>query len=258
MIGVSHKAYFSSGQTREWVDAVAELAARHPAVRSGAVTLFVCPGILDTAAVVSTLAPAVQVGVQDVSEHPPGAWTGEIPAESAAEIGCVLAEIGHAERRLGYGETDEVVGRKVARSLEVGLTPLVCVGESERTTVAAAISATRRQIDAALAPARTVGKEAPVLFAYEPVWAIGAPQPADADYVRAVAGALREHVRAAPGVRGCRLIYGGAAGPGLLSRIGDGVDGLFLGRFAHDPAALRAVIDEAASLYVETREGTAS
>ncbi|MFV0375013.1 triose-phosphate isomerase family protein [Microbacterium sp.] len=253
LIGVSHKTYFTSARAREWTEAVARIAAGHLAVRSGEVTLFAVPGLLDTAATAATLAGPVQVGVQDVSEHPPGAWTGEVPAEAAAEVGCTLAEIGHAERRRWFGETDEVVAQKTARALAAGLTPLVCVGETQQGEPETAVEETRRQIDAALVRARTDGRDVPVVFAYEPVWAIGAPEPAGDDHIRVVAGALRDYVHALPGFAGSRLIYGGAAGPGLLSRVGDSVDGLFLGRFAHDPAALAAIVDEASALLAARR-----
>jgi triosephosphate isomerase len=76
------------------------------------------------------------------------------------------------------------------------------------------------------------------------VWAIGAREAAPAHHVRAVAdairGALRDH-----DVRG-RLIYGGTAGPGTYTELGGAVDGLFLGRLAHDTEGLRKVVEEIA------------
>jgi triosephosphate isomerase len=87
--------------------------------------------------------------------------------------------------------------------------------------------------------------------AYEPVWAIGAAKPAPVEHIRAVAGAVRDEIRA--GRPGSIVIYGGSAGPGLLSRIGGSVDGLFLGRFAHDVDNLAAVLDEAAALAARRR-----
>lgn len=250
LIGVSHKTYLSPTRTRWWCQEVARLLDGHSALVAEEVALFVLPGALDVASAVSIVRPLMHVGVQDVSEHPPGAWTGDVSAEAAAEVGCALAEIGHAERRRHYGETDGVVARKVSRALAAGLTPLVCVGETEPVAPAAAIDATRRQIDAAVAGARG---PTPLLFAYEPVWAIGAPQPAQDGHIREVAAALRAHVRSLRDFEGSRLIYGGAAGPGLLGRVGDSVDGLFLGRFAHDPAALAAIVDEASLLLAERR-----
>ena len=78
-----------------------------------------------------------------------------------------------------------------------------------------------------------------MIVAYEPVWAIGAAEPAPAEYIRAVTSELKKP--------GHPVIYGGSAGPGLLTELGDDVDGLFLGRFAHDVGALAAVLDEAGS-----------
>ena len=95
--------------------------------------------------------------------------------------------------------------------------------------------------------ARIYLKSGAVIVAYEPVWAIGAPEPAGHDHIRVVAAALRAALDADPARAGSTVIYGGAAGPGLLTALGDAVDGVFLGRFAHDPDALMSVLDEAVS-----------
>ena len=87
-----------------------------------------------------------------------------------------------------------------------------------------------------------------VIVAYEPVWAIGAAEPAPVSHIAAVAERLRAELDSLAGRDGSTVIYGGSAGPGLLAELGDSVDGLFLGRFAHDPDALAGVLDEAARL----------
>ena len=90
--------------------------------------------------------------------------------------------------------------------------------------------------------ARGIGTVGRVVVAYEPIWAIGQAKPAPEEHILAVIEGIR-------GVAdGSSVIYGGSAQPGLLSRLASGVDGLFLGRFAHDPMALTAVIDEAEAL----------
>jgi triosephosphate isomerase len=81
-----------------------------------------------------------------------------------------------------------------------------------------------------------------VVVAYEPLWAIGADRPAPVPYVLAVSEALRAYLRTHRG--GARLIYGGSAGPGLFTDLSGSVDGLFLGRFAHDPSNVAAVLDD--------------
>ena len=85
-----------------------------------------------------------------------------------------------------------------------------------------------------------------LVIAYEPVWAIGAAEPASAAYVSQVVAALRV-LLTAHGLEELPIIYGGSAKPGLLPRL-DGVSGLFLGRFAHDAANFGRVLDEALSL----------
>jgi len=83
--------------------------------------------------------------------------------------------------------------------------------------------------------------------AYEPQWAIGAPEPATPGYISAVVRGLDEHLRSRPGQENSRVIYGGSAGPGLITELDTAVAGLFLGRFAHDPQALKTILDEASA-----------
>lgn len=244
LVGSSLKTYFSHARTRGWVQAVAETARTHPAVTGGLAELFVMPQFPSIPAALELGAPAgLRVGAQDLGAEDEGAYTGEVSGRVLAELGCTLVEVGHAERRTLFGETEEVVAAKTTAALRNGLTPVLCVGEPEQHGPEDAVAEVLGQIDSALAPAREQGLEGPVVVAYEPVWAIGAPEPADADHIRSVAAALRRHVAPDPLLPG-RVIYGGSAGPGLWPRIADSVDGLFLGRFAHDPAAVARILDE--------------
>ncbi|MEH3089350.1 MAG: triose-phosphate isomerase [Microbacterium arborescens] len=244
-VGVSLKAYFGRRAARVWFGEVAEQLRARPAVARGAVEVFAVPTYLQFDDARDFLAAAgAAVGVQDVSAYEGGAYTGEITAAEAAESGATLAEIGHAERRRLFGETDEVIAAKAAAALRHGITPVLCIGEAERTDAETAAAATVAQLrdDLAGAPAGRI------VVAYEPVWAIGAPEPAPIEHIATVARVLRETLDAEPGRTGSSIIYGGSAGPGLLSQLGDDVDGLFLGRFAHDPVAFGQVVDEAAAL----------
>jgi len=154
-------------------------------------------------------------------------------------------EVGHAERRRLFGETDETVADKVDAALRNSLAPFLCVGETERMPAAQAASACIAQVQSALSVAEKAGAIESIVVAYEPEWAIGAEESASAEHIREVGGLLRDWLAAHPLVATGRVIYGGSAGPGLLGRLGASVDGLFLGRFAHDPAALARVLDEA-------------
>lgn len=246
LIGISFKTWFSHARTCDWLRAAAATARRHPAVVSGRVRLFAMPQFPTIPAAVDIAAPAgIAVGAQDLAVHDDGPWTGEVSGAVLAEVGATMAVVGHAERRAHFGETDDVVAAKTLAALRNGLTPVLCVGEPERASPARAADAVRAQVDSALAPARAGGREGPLVVAYEPVWAIGAPEPAPAAHVRAVGAALHAHVADLPDAA---VIYGGSAGPGLLPEIADSIDGMFLGRFAHDPAALPTVLDEAAAV----------
>lgn len=244
-VGVSLKTYFGHERARAWFQEVAALARDHAAVRDGDVQLFITPTYLQIVPALDAFTGTpVRVGGQDVSAEDPGPFTGEVSAAELAEVGATIAEIGHAERRRLYGETDEVVADKTGAALRAGLTPLLCIGETERQEPADAAHVAVAQLRSALdgAPAGAV------IVAYEPVWAIGAPEPAGHEHIRVVASALRATLDADAERAGSVVIYGGAAGPGLLTELGDAVDGVFLGRFAHDPAALMTVLDEAAEL----------
>jgi triosephosphate isomerase len=248
-VGVSLKAYFGHARARAWFAEVARLAAEHPAVASGDVRLFVIPTYLQIPAALEAFdGTPVLVGAQDVSEYEPGPYTGEVTAAELAEVGVAVAEIGHAERRRLFDETDGVVAAKAAAALAHGITPVLCIGEAERLGSPAAALANVEQLTADLeaVPAGAV------IVAYEPVWAIGAARPAPDDHIATVTRALRAAVAADPARAGSVVIYGGSAGPGLLTRLGDDVDGLFLGRFAHDVDELATVLDEAAT-RVSTR-----
>jgi triosephosphate isomerase len=254
VIGVSLKMYFDHATTLEWAADVARIAARHEAVTSGAVQLVVLPSFTALVPVVEAVsATAVSVGAQDLFWDDRGAFTGEVSGADLAEIGCSFVEVGHAERRRIFGETDEVVAAKVAAAVRNGLTPLLCVGEEIQTDAALAASACIEQLESALSGVEGDPGDASVVVAYEPVWAIGAESAAGPEHIAEVCGLLSEWMLRHPLVATSRVIYGGSAGPGLLAQLGSTVDGLFLGRFAHDPANLELVLDEALELHRRAR-----
>jgi triosephosphate isomerase (TIM) len=245
LIGVSLKAYFGYQQTLAWCRQVAIIARG----REDVVDLFVVPAFPALPAVAEIFrSTRVRIGAQDLCADDAGARTGEVGGAMLAELGCRYAEVGHAERRRLYGETEDVVAAKLTAALRHGLVPVLCIGEADHLSVPQAAQECRRQIASALAPSRDAGLSGPVVVAYEPHWAIGAAAPASDRHIRGVCAALREDLARHSQLTTGQVIYGGSAGPGLLTRLGDAVDGLFLGRFAHDPDALRSVLDEAEAL----------
>ncbi len=240
--------YFSHAQTLEWSRAVADICAAHPAVAAGLVEFFVTPSYPAIPAVLEIMKGGITVGAQDISAEQFGAFTGEVSGAELYELGCRVVEVGHAERRHLYSETDEVVAAKTRAALRSGLTPIVCIGEDQPMGLASAVSECGRQVRSALATARAAGEHGRVIFAYEPNWAIGADQPADPSYIREICQGIREQLDEDADFPDSDLIYGGSAGPGLLPQVSSAVSGLFLGRFAHDPNAVALILDEVCEL----------
>jgi triosephosphate isomerase len=248
IIGVSLKMYFGYARTLQYCREVANIASAHPAVRSGDIELFVLPGLPALPGAVRILVPAgAAAGAQDIFWEDEGAFTGEVSGRMVAETGGRYAEVGHAERRRIFGEDDDVIGLKTAAAYRNGLTPVLCVGEPDRGTAADAIKHCIREIDGVLNRAGSLGSTGRTIVAYEPQWAIGAAEPASPEFISEVITGLDAHLRSRPGQEESRVIYGGSAGPGLISQLGPAVTGLFLGRFAHNPAALKTILDEAAA-----------
>jgi triosephosphate isomerase len=252
LIGVSLKMYFSHARTVEWCHAIAQLAREHHSLQSGHAQLFVIPTYPSIPAALAIVGDRVLVGAQDLSTEDSGAFTGEVSGAELAELGCRLVEVGHAERRRLFGETADVVRAKTAAALRNGLAPVLCIGEEQRESAHNAAQMCIRQLDDALRAADDAGHPGRVIVAYEPHWAIGATEPAPPDYIRAVCEALGDHVHSLAAHAASSLIYGGSAGPGLLTEIGHSVDGLFLGRFAHNPAAVEAILDEVRKISSDT------
>ena len=236
LIGLSTKMYFSLKRTHDYTsDLLAALKESIPADQLSQVDVFFIPDfitIVPTAQQLRAANSAVWLGAQDAHWEDQGAFTGEVSPSVLREAGVRIVEVGHAERRRIFGEDDGITARKAAAAARNGMVPLVCVGEkTESDDASIAVDEVCVQVDAVMA---AVPDEAEVVLAYEPVWAIGASQPAGEKHILRVVQGLNalESVRKRKGPT--RVVYGGSAGPGLFDRLKTGVDGLFLGRFGHD------------------------
>ncbi|WP_328291622.1 triose-phosphate isomerase [Kineococcus sp. NBC_00420] len=239
LVGVSLKMYFSLARTRSYLADVATLGRD---VAGSGVDAFVIPDFLNITTGIDLLrGTGIAVGAQDASWEDFGALTGEVSPAALREAGARFVEIGHAERRRMFAEDDIVTARKAAAAARNGLVPLICIGENVRIDVPDAARTTISQVLAAL---EDVPSEAEVVIGYEPNWAIGQTEPAPPEHVVGVTTRLRDALAHRRGVS--RILYGGSAGPGMFTDVAEGVDGLFLGRFAHDVANFRLVIQEIA------------
>ena len=247
-IGVSLKAYLGYRDTLRWASDIAEITRSRS---HSSIELFVLPAFPALVPVRDILTGSgIAVGSQDIAADDAGNQTGEVTGAMLADVGCHYAEVGHAERRRHFGESEQVVAAKTAAALRHRLVPVICLGEPTRLDLDAAVEESVRQLRHALGGVQSVRPGGRVVVAYEPHWAIGTAEPAPDEHIIAVVAGLRRAAsQLAPG---SSVIYGGSAGPGLLTRLAGGVDGLFLGRFAHDPKAFATILDEAIAIQLKT------
>lgn len=217
---------------------------------SAQVEVALCPPYPLIAQLASGLAAGgIDLGAQDVSLHPDGAYTGEVSARLLADLGCRWVIVGHSERRSLCGESSEMVARKAAVALKAGLQAVVCVGESleerESHATQAVIAAQLEPLGEWLASA---GDKA--VIAYEPVWAIGTGLTASPEQ----AGEVHAFIRAQLALRGIntsalRILYGGSVKPDNAASLFavSGIDGGLIGGASLKAADFVAICQAAAA-----------
>ena len=157
--------------------------------------IVVCVPAADLSAAVRAFKDSrIAVGAQNVYFEKSGAYTGEVSADMLADLGVRYVIVGHSERRALFGETDEVVNKKVHAALDAGLNPIICVGESlAQREQGVTEELVRMQVKIAL---NGVSAEElkNVVIAYEPIWAIGTGKTATADQAEEVCAQIRKVV----------------------------------------------------------------
>ncbi len=193
---------------------------------------------------------SIGLGGQDLYWEAQGAFTGAVAPPMLTDVGCRFVIIGHSERRALFGETDETVRRKLAAALAHKLTPIVCIGETLTEREAGrTFDVLTRQLAGALADSAS-WHGAPVILAYEPVWAIGTGKtatPAQAQEAHAfIRQWVSKHCGAALG-EAMRIQYGGsvnAANAVSLLEQPD-VDGALVGGASLKADAFQAIVKAA-------------
>lgn len=176
----------------------------------------------------------ISVAGQDCFWEEEGAFTGEVSPGMLSDAGCSHVIIGHSERRQFFGETDETVNRKLKCALRVGLSTIVCIGETLREREAGeTLAVLERQVKGGLMGISATEMEK-VILAYEPVWAIGTGRTASDDQAQEAHAFIRgivEKMIPSPVADATRIIYGGSVKPeniaGLMSR--PDIDGALVG-----------------------------
>ena len=177
----------------------------------------------------------VLVGAQNFHYEDSGAFTGEVSAPMLEDVGARAVIVGHSERRELFGETDEDVARKAARAVEANILPVICVGETKEERdggnmwekVSGQVSAVMDRLD-------DDADGGAVVFAYEPIWAIGTGDTASPDDAQDAVSRIREllgELRGEEFARTVRVLYGGSMKPDNVAEImaREDVDGGLVG-----------------------------
>jgi len=174
----------------------------------------------------------IALGGQNMFYEEEGAFTGEISPLMLKDVGCSYVILGHSERRHIFGETDELINRKVISAAEHGLIPILCVGETlEEREAGETEKVVERQVREGL---KGLSSESELVIAYEPVWAIGTGKTATPELAQEVHSFIRSILSDLFGrekAEGIRILYGGSVKPqnakGLLEM--PDIDGALVG-----------------------------
>lgn len=181
----------------------------------------------------------VKLGAQNMHWERSGAYTGEISGFFLKELGCEYVLIGHSERRHIMGETDEMLNRKLKTALEIGLISIFCVGETEEERAAGRTrEVILQQLNKGL---KDIENEVhKIIFAYEPVWAIGTGKTATPAQVVEVHGFIRSHLK-----KQSTILYGGSVKPENVDTLmmEKEIDGVLVGGASLKPESFARIVN---------------
>jgi triosephosphate isomerase len=176
----------------------------------------------------------IELAAQDVFWESSGAYTGEISPSMLRDVGCRYVIIGHSERRLYFGETNESVQKKIKASLAMGLNAIICVGEAlEEREARKTFDVVKTQVKQCLEGFSREEMEK-ITIAYEPIWAIGTGKTATPQQAEEVHAFIREqmgHITHRQVCEGVRIQYGGSVNPDNISdlMVQPNIDGALVG-----------------------------
>ena len=216
------------------------------------VEIVVCPPFLALGALVdSARGSQVAIYAQTMHEADSGAYTGEVSAAMLSELDVAGVVLGHSERRAYFNETDKALQLKVPKALDTGLTPILCVGESEDERERGETERRlRNQVQEGLE--KVSAERLPeVVIAYEPIWAIGTGKTATPDQAQEACSFIRALVgnRDKAAAERVRVVYGGSCKPDNAAELLalEDVDGALVGGASLDPGDFAAIVEAAAA-----------
>jgi triosephosphate isomerase (TIM) len=243
LIAANWKMYKTPAEAKAFVDAFLPLVAGHD---RDEIAIFPSPVLLPTV-IEAARGSNVVVGAQNIHFKEEGAFTGETSVGQLKAVGGTHTLIGHSERRQYFAETDEIVNKKLHTALEHGLVPVVCVGEIlEEREAGKTAGVLKTQIAGAL---EGIPPEAaaPIVIAYEPVWAIGTGKTATPEIAEDAHKIIRAEVAKLLGAEiaaNIRILYGGSVKPdnatSLLTQ--EDIDGALVGGASLKPDSFTAIV----------------
>ncbi|WP_342528506.1 triose-phosphate isomerase [Chryseomicrobium sp. FSL W7-1435] len=230
VIAGNWKMFKTVGEAHDFWNSVASAT-----VDSEKVEAVICAPFLQLPALVEAAkGSSIHIGAQNMHQEQEGAFTGEISGTMLKDAGLTHVIIGHSERRQYFNETDESVNLKTKAALDLGLTPIVCVGESLEQREASETEAVVSKQVAEAFEGLTEEQVEKTVVAYEPIWAIGTGKTATADDANQVCQAIRETLLDLHGeeaANATRILYGGSVKPANIEELlgKDDIDGALVG-----------------------------
>ena len=218
--------------------------------------IVLAPPFVSLTAAASALSGSEQVGLaaQNMHFEEKGAFTGEISSGMLQEIGAQYAILGHSERRAIFGEDDALINAKAKRCHEVGIIPIICIGETLEERDGGKIEEVlRRQLEKGLA-GLDAAKMAESVIAYEPVWAIGTGRtatPEQAQEAHAFTRQVLAGLFGADTAEKIRIQYGGSVKPGNTAELINqpDVDGALVGGASLEPESFYGIVKAASDTF---------
>jgi len=246
LIAANWKMYKTPAEARAFVETFLPLVKDHT---RDEIALFPSPALLP-ALVEAVSGSSVAVGAQNIHYAEEGAYTGETSARQLTAVGGTHTLIGHSERRQYFGETDEIVNKKLHAAIKHGLVPVVCVGEvlAEREA-GLTEQVLKTQVTGALAGISGLAAQvvSSIVIAYEPVWAIGTGKTATPEMAADAHRIIRAQVSGLLGAdvaAKMRILYGGSVKPdnatALLTQ--EEIDGALVGGASLKPESFTAIV----------------
>jgi len=244
LIAANWKMYKTPAQAQDFMKNFLSQVANHDRDE-----IVVCPSFTSLSVVIAAATGSgVAVGAQNMHFADEGAYTGETSAPRLKAIGATHVILGHSERRQYFGETDTLINKKLQTALHHELIPIVCVGEvlAERESgkTAEVLLRQTRGVLAGIAP----DAAAPIVIAYEPVWAIGTGKTATPEIAANAHQIIRTEVAkllGQPVADALRILYGGSVKPDNATALmaEAEIDGALVGGASLDPQSFAKIVN---------------